>query len=233
MSPSRNYLCGEVIKNGKAMLRKSDRSGNLFRYWWVSLVVGVLGIATGVACVVVPADSLAVLTVFFVSVLVVGGIFNIAWAVANRNWNDTWGWSLARGLIEVLLGVWLMLLPLPLVTTLLIYVVGFWMLFQSVLGICESCALAPFRGTGWGWLLACNILSLICSFVFWLRLFTEESLSLPASARPLSFTEFSGLCWLLSGVGSTGSSAGRAETDSSTRRWSNNGFPELSVSGRL
>ena len=148
------------------MLRKSDRSGNLFRYWRVSLVVGVLGIATGVACVVVPADSLAVLTVFFISVLVVGGIFNIAWAVANRNWNGTWGWSLARGLIEVLLGVWLMLLPLPLVTTLLIYVVGFWMLFQSVLGICESCALAPFRGTGWGWLLACNILSLICSFVF-------------------------------------------------------------------
>lgn len=146
MSPSRNYLCGEVIKNGNAMLRKSDRTGNLFRYWWVSLVVGVLGIATGVACVVVPADSLAVLTVFFISVLVVGGIFNIAWAVANRNWNDTWGWSLARGLIELLLGVWLMLLPLPLVTTLLIYVVGFWMLFQSVLGICESCALAPFRG---------------------------------------------------------------------------------------
>ena len=104
--------------------------------------------------------------VFFISVLVVGGIFNIAWAVANRNWNDTWGWSLVRGLIELLLGVWLMLLPLPLVTTLLIYVVGFWMLFQSVLGICESCALAPFSGTGWGWLLACNILSLICSFVF-------------------------------------------------------------------
>ena len=90
----------------------------------------------------------------------------MGWAVANRNWNWTWGWGLARGLIEVLLGVWLMLLPRPLVTTLWIYVVGFWMLFQSVLGICESCALAPFRGTGWGWLLACNILSLICSFVF-------------------------------------------------------------------
>ena len=148
------------------MSKNLHRTGNRFRYWWISLVIGILGIATGVACFVVPTDSLAVLTAFFIAVLVAGALFNIVWAVMNRRWNGTWGWSLARGLIEVLFGVWLLMLHLPLVTALLIYVVGFWMLFQSVLGICESCALSEFRLPGWGWLLACNILSLICSFVF-------------------------------------------------------------------
>lgn len=87
-------------------------------------------------------------------------------AFANREWNDSWGWSLARGLLEILFGVWLLLMPLPLVTTMLIYVVGFWMLFHSVLGICEASELSGIGVRGWGWLLACNILSLICSFVF-------------------------------------------------------------------
>lgn len=102
----------------------------------------------------------------FIAVLVVAGIVNVFWAFANREWNDSWGWSLARGLLEILFGVWLLLMPLPLVTTMLIYVVGFWMLFHSVLGICEASELSGIGVRGWGWLLACNILSLICSFVF-------------------------------------------------------------------
>ena len=128
--------------------------------------MGILSIATGICCFAVPAGSLAALTAFFIAVLVIGGIINVLWAVANREWNDSWGWSLARGLLEILLGIWLILLPLPLVTAMLIYVIGFWMLFHSVLGICESCELSALRVPGWGWLLACNILSLICAFVF-------------------------------------------------------------------
>ena len=58
------------------------------------------------------------------------------------------------------------MLPLPAVTTSLIYLIGFLMLFNSITGICESCALAELSISGWGWLLACNILSLICSFIF-------------------------------------------------------------------
>ena len=45
-------------------------------------------------------------------------------------------------------------MPLPLVATLLIYVVGFWMLFHSVLGICEASELSGIGVRGWGWLLA-------------------------------------------------------------------------------
>ena len=117
------------------MWKEMHRTRNLFRYWWVSLVVGILSVVTGVCCFVVPADSLAVMTAFFIAVLVTAGIVNVLWAFANREWNDSWGWSLARGLLEVLFGMWLLLMPLPLVATLLIYVVGFWMLFHSVLGI--------------------------------------------------------------------------------------------------
>ncbi len=142
------------------------QSKRSFHFWWISLIIGILSIIAGVCCFVTPLDSLAALTAFFIAVLIIGGIFNIVFATVNRKWNDYWGWSLARGILEILFGLWLFMLPLPLVTTTLIYVVGFWMLFHSILGICESCKLSELAIKGWGWLLTCNILSLLCSFLF-------------------------------------------------------------------
>ena len=148
------------------MLQITHPSKKLFRHWWISLITGLLSIAAGIACFVVPADSIAAMTVFFIIVLLSGGIFNVVWALTNRHWNNSWGWGLARGILEILLGIWLMLLPLPLIATMLIYIIGFWMLFQSILGICESCVLSELDIIGWGWMLACNILSLLCAFLF-------------------------------------------------------------------
>lgn len=136
------------------------------RYWWISLIVGLFSIAAGIGCFVTPGGSLALLTVLFVTTLLTGGILNILFATLNRKRIAYWSWSLARGIIEVLLGIWLILLPLPVVTTGLIFLVGFWMLFHSIIGIGESCELQQYDIEGWGWLLACNILSLIFSFVY-------------------------------------------------------------------
>lgn len=136
------------------------------RYWWISLIVGLFSIAASIGCFVTPGGSLALLTVLFVTTLLTGGILNILFATLNRKRIAYWSWSLARGIIEVLLGIWLILLPLPVVTTGLIFLVGFWMLFHSIIGIGESCELQQYDIKGWGWLLACNILSLIFSFVY-------------------------------------------------------------------
>lgn len=142
-------------------------NGTSFRYWWISLIVGLLSITTGVCCFVAsPIDSLEMLSGLFVAILLVGGVFNMVAAAANRRWNDCWGWDLARGIVEVMFGVWLCLLPPALATVALVYVFGLWMLFHSVMGICESGLFARLHLRGWGWLLACNILSLLCSFLF-------------------------------------------------------------------
>lgn len=147
-------------------VKKDPFMKNPFRYWWISLLVGILALAAGIGCFIVPADSLAILTAFFIVILLTGGVCNILWAVSNRKRNSYWGWSLARGLMEILFGIWLLMLPLPIVTTMLVYIIGIMMLLHSILGICESCELSDFGAPGWGWLLACNILSLICAFIF-------------------------------------------------------------------
>lgn len=52
------------------------------------------------------------------------------------------------------------------VTSACCYEIGFWMLFHSIIGIGESCELQQYEIKGWGWLLACNILSLVFSFIY-------------------------------------------------------------------
>ncbi len=137
-----------------------------FRFWWISLLMGILSIVAGICCFATPAGSLAVLTAFFIALLIVGGIGNIAFAAINCRNTSFWGWSLARGIIELLFGIWLLLIPLPVVTAILVYLIGLWMLFHSILGICESSAFSALPVKGWGWLLACNVLSLLCAFLF-------------------------------------------------------------------
>lgn len=136
------------------------------KYWWISLIVGLFSLAVGIGCFVTPKGSLVMLTMLFVATLLAGGILNILFAATNCKRISYWSWSLARGIIEVLLGIWLVLLPLPVVTTGLIFLIGFWMLFHSIIGIGESCELQQYEIKGWGWLLACNILSLIFSFIY-------------------------------------------------------------------
>ena len=139
---------------------------NVFRHWWLSLIVGIMSIIAGLCCFVTPISSIVVLTSFFVVILIVGGIFNVVTAAVNAKWNRYWGWDLARGILEILLGIWMLMLPTPVLTTTLVYVFGFWMLFNSIMGICEACELSNIRLKGWGWLLACSILGVLCSFIF-------------------------------------------------------------------
>lgn len=143
-----------------------ELDNNVFKHWWLSLIVGIMSVAAGICCFATPISSLEALTVLFIVILIVGGIFNIISASVNRNWNSYWGWDLARGILEILLGVWMLMIPIPVMTATLVYIFGFWMLFNSIIGICESCELSNISFPGWGWLLACSVLGLLCSFIF-------------------------------------------------------------------
>lgn len=141
------------------------------KYWWISLLTGLLSVVVGIWCFCTPLESLAALSIFFVVAMLLGGIFNVVFAIVNSRGSEGWGWNLARGIIEILLGIWMWMLPLPVITTVLVYVIGFWMLFHSVVGICESCELQRYGLKQWWVFLLCNILSLIFVFIY---------LSLPA-----------------------------------------------------
>ena len=71
--------------------------------FFLELLSGVLSIVVGVLFLRAPLDALAALTLLLACFLMVGGIFKIVAAIAYRF--AAWGWSLAGGIIDVILGV--------------------------------------------------------------------------------------------------------------------------------
>lgn len=137
-----------------------------FRYWWMPLITGILSIGVGVCCFIFPAASMSTLAIFFMCVLLVAGIFNICYAIGNHGHNSHWGWSLANGLIELVLGIWLWTFPLGELTEVFIYAVAFWVLFMVIYGIAETTSLYSYR-VGWiGWLIGFIFIALVCVLIF-------------------------------------------------------------------
>jgi uncharacterized membrane protein HdeD (DUF308 family) len=71
--------------------------------FFLELLSGVLSIVVGLLFLRAPVGALAALTLLIASFLMVGGIFKVVAALSYRF--AAWGWSLAGGIIDVILGV--------------------------------------------------------------------------------------------------------------------------------
>ena len=71
--------------------------------FFLELLSGVLSIVVGLLFLRAPVGALAALTLLVACFLMVGGIFKVVAAVACRF--AAWGWPLAGGIINVILGV--------------------------------------------------------------------------------------------------------------------------------
>lgn len=136
------------------------------RRWWISPIIGVLAILLGIWCISSPWATIIALSYVFAITFIITGLSEIILAVSNRHSTTGWGWTLASGIIDLLFGIILFTLPTPVITLILSYFIGFWIMFHSIWGIGVACELQRMNTRGWGWLLALAIMGVIMSFVF-------------------------------------------------------------------
>lgn len=132
--------------------------------WWVSLLIGIISIAFGIWCFVTPLETFLALTMLFVAGFLIAGIFEIAFAITNRENLQGWGWNLTIGIIDVVFAIILMA-NMSIAPAVLSYFIIFWLMFQSFWGIGAAIDLSKYRNSSWGWLLAIAILGLILSII--------------------------------------------------------------------
>ncbi|MDR3058977.1 MAG: HdeD family acid-resistance protein [Dysgonomonas sp.] len=136
------------------------------KYWWVSLLIGLLAIGLGVWCLVSPWATIAALAIVFAISFLVSGVFEIIFAFSNKNTLKGWGWTLTSGIIDLLFGIMLISMSPAVIAIVLSYFVGFWLMFQSIWGIGSAAELQRNGIRGWGWLMALAILGVLMSFLF-------------------------------------------------------------------
>jgi uncharacterized membrane protein HdeD (DUF308 family) len=137
---------------------------NAIQHWWLSLVLGILYILVGIWVLITPVTSYLALAILFSIAFFVGGIFEIIYAISNRNNLPGWGWTLTGGILYFLIGV--ILVPNPALSmSILPYFVGFGVLFSSFMAMGAAFDLKSHGISTWGWLLALSILGVVFSFV--------------------------------------------------------------------
>ena len=125
-------------------------------YWWLILLSGVLLIIVGIWVISSPIASYLSLSILFAWGILLTGIFEIIFAVSNRKGMDSWGWTLASGVIDLVIGFYLLSYP-ALTMTVLPFILGFWLLYRGGSAIGAAFDMKSYGDKNWGWFLFLGI----------------------------------------------------------------------------
>ncbi len=88
-------------------------------------------------------------------------------AVGNKKIINSWGWYLAGGIIDLLIGIYLVFYPLVSME-LIPFIVAFWLMFRGFTLCGYSTDLKRYGTKDWGWYLVFGILAILCSMaIIW------------------------------------------------------------------
>jgi len=99
-------MSGSVANSmGQGAPSREDRMcAQLARNWWLIGIRGLLGILFGLIALFAPAAALLSLALLFAAYLLVDGVFGIVAAVRAAGHGERWGWLLAEGVLNVVVG---------------------------------------------------------------------------------------------------------------------------------
>jgi len=141
-----------------------SKIGNTLKYWWVGVLLGILFLLLGFWVLQSPIESFVTFAIYFAIAYIASGIGAIAFSISNREALDGWGWQLAGGILELMLGIALFANP-GISMIVLAFFVGFWLLFRGISTISISMDLKKSGGSNWGWILFSGILTAILAFM--------------------------------------------------------------------
>jgi uncharacterized membrane protein HdeD (DUF308 family) len=117
---------------------------------------GVLLVVVGVLALLMPGIAALATALFLAWLLILGGVFEIAYAIQTRA-RRGFGWKLASGVLTLLLGIAIAVVPLAGVASLALLVGGF-LLAGGIARTMLALHLRPLDG--WGWVLFDGLLSI-------------------------------------------------------------------------
>lgn len=134
------------------------------RYWRVLAGSGILFICLGTWIIFSPERTYF----FFSFLLAIGmlttGLFEAIFSVFHMRKIKDWGWIFAGGLIDTLLGIYLLNYPL-LSLILMPLIIGIWMLFRGFMTVSSPLILKVLGVSDWLWLLLTSMVLILPSLV--------------------------------------------------------------------
>ncbi|BCM81848.1 HdeD family acid-resistance protein [Methylobacterium indicum] len=173
-APLPNTAPGASSPYGSAadpLARLNAMSAVLARNWWLIALRGVFAILFGIVALIAPGATLLTLVILFSAYMLVDGITEIVAAVRAAERHERWGYLLAAGAINILVGVLAFLMPGSALVA-FVYLIAAWALVTGGLMIAAAFRLHLDHGR---WFLA---IGGVLSVLFAVALIASPALSL-------------------------------------------------------
>ena len=122
------------------------------KYWWLLLLTGLILVAVGIWVFASPATAYLSLSILFGASILTVGFLETVFAISAHKSLEGWGWTLASGLLDIVIGSYLLLYP-AVTMAILPFVLGFWLLFRGFSAIGFSFDMKSYGDLNWGWFL--------------------------------------------------------------------------------
>ncbi len=134
----------------------------IFKHWWSYLLRGIIAIAFGVVMIVFPSATLKTFIWIFGAFALAVGIVDVIMAIALASRKERWGWTLAGGLLSILLGGIVLNHP-SVALEVVVLLVAIWALVTGI-AVCASAFDMP-PNSGRGFLGVYGALSIIAGII--------------------------------------------------------------------
>lgn len=132
--------------------------------WWMSLILGVLYVGVALCLIFSPLGSYIALSIVFSISMLISGILEIFFAISNKKHVSSWGWYLAGGIIDLILGIYLVAYPIVSME-IIPFIIAFWLMFRGFSATGYSMDLKRYGTREWGWYMALGIFAILCSLL--------------------------------------------------------------------
>lgn len=136
--------------------------------WWAYEFLGALLVIVSILVFSFPLSSYAGLVVYFAVSFLLSGIMRITFALTNKTSLENWQLYLTGGVVDLMVGVFL-LTRLDVSAVALPYYVGFFLTIGSISAIAKAIDLRTLGVGGQGWLLLAGFLSLLLALIIFIN----------------------------------------------------------------
>ncbi len=134
-----------------------------FNNWWLVLIAGILFVILGVSFIVAPGAALVTTGMLIGLVILISGLAIMSYAISLSN-TEGWGWKLAEGIIDIILGIIIMWNPFA--SAMLIPIaIGIWAIVRGVILFVDSFSYKKMGVQDWWGFLLLGILAVIIGFI--------------------------------------------------------------------
>ncbi|MBP6344601.1 HdeD family acid-resistance protein [Neisseriaceae bacterium CLB008] len=135
--------------------------GSLIKNWWILTIMGILFVLLGIYVMMQPLISFIILAQIIAAYFLVTGIFEVAFALSNTKIAG-WGWRLAKGALDIIIGAYLLKNPgLP--EAFLLFLTAFWILFYGASLVSFSFDIKNLGISGWAFWLIIGIITILAA----------------------------------------------------------------------